>query len=123
LPTIAIMVNLMTMPYGAVADQFVRWVRSIIAVANIGTISVVMLIKRAGLVLFSADALPLMRQQLFDSTVELRRQSGQHILEVGKWVMPAELGRLQQAHHHGSTLAGQFTADEQPILAIMHIYS
>ena len=113
------MVNLMAMIYGAVAGQFVRWVRSIIviAVANIGAISVVLLIKRAGLVLFSADTLPLMRQQLFDSTVELRRQSGQHILEVGKWVMPAELGRLQEAHHHGSALAGQFTADEQPILA------
>ena len=78
------MVNLMTMIYGAVAGQFIRWVRSIIAVANIGAISVVLLIKRAGLVLFSADALPLMRQQLFDSTIELRRQSGQNVLEVGK---------------------------------------
>ena len=65
------MMNLMTMIYGAVAGQFVRWVRSII-----GAISVVLLIKRAGQALFSADALPLMRQQLFDSTVELRRQSG-----------------------------------------------
>ena len=44
------MVNLMTMIYGAVAGQFIRWVRSIIviAVADISAISGVSLIKRAG---------------------------------------------------------------------------
>ena len=66
------MVNLMTMAYGAVADQFVRWVRSIIAVENIGAISVVMFIKRAGLVLFSADALPLMRDRTAPFSASLR---------------------------------------------------
>jgi hypothetical protein len=119
LPIIAVMVNLIMMIYGAVAGQFVRWVRAVIGIANIGAISAVLLIKRAGKALFSADALPLMRQQLFDSTVELRRQPGEHILEVGPRVMPIELCRLQQTHHHRGALAGQFTADEQPILAIM----
>jgi hypothetical protein len=29
--------------------------------------------------------------------------------------MPAQLGRLQQAHHHRGTLACQLTAQEQPV--------
>ena len=109
------MVNLVTMIYTAVAGQWVRWVRTIIAARLIAP-----LIKRTGLALFSASAAPLMRQQLLDSAVQLGRHSGEHILEVGPRVMPIEFCRLQQTHHHRSALAGQFTADEQPILAIMN---
>ena len=72
------MVNLMTMIYTAVAGQWVRWVRTIIAARLIAP-----LIKRTGLALFSASAAPLMRQQLLDSAVQLSRQPGEHILEVG----------------------------------------
>ena len=106
------MVNLMTMIYTAVAGQWGRWVRTIIAARLIAP-----LIKPTGLALFSASAGPLMRQQLLDSAVQLGRQSGEHILEVGPRVMPIELCRLQQAHHHCGTLAGQFAADEQPVLS------
>ena len=65
----------------------------------------------------SAGRLPPMGQQLLDSAVQLRRQSGEHVLEVGPGLVPVELGRLKQAHHDGSALAGQLTADEQPIAA------
>ena len=115
------MVNLMTMIYAAVAGQFVRWVRAVIGIADIGAISAVLLIKRAGQALFSADALPLMRQQFLNPAVQLGRQPGEHILEVGIRVMPAQLDRLQQAHHDGSALTGQLTAHEEPIFAIMCI--
>ena len=106
--------NLMTMIYTGVAGQWVRWVRTIIAARLIAP-----LIKRTGLALFSASAAPLMRQQLLDPAVQLGRQPAENVLEVGKRVMPVELCRLQQAHHHCSTLPGQFTADEQPILSVM----
>ena len=81
------------------------------------------LIKRAGLTLFSTGVVPVVGQQVFDPAVELRGQSCQHILEVGPRVMPAQLGTLQQAHHDRGALAGQFAAYEQPVLAIMIIYS
>ena len=63
----------------------------------------------------SASRLPVVRQQLFDSAVQLRGQPGEHGLEIGPRLAPIELGRLQQAHHHRSALAGQLAADEQPI--------
>jgi len=113
------MVNLITVMFGAAVGQLVRWGRAIVAVALIVARSMGSMIKRVGLALFSASALPLMRQQLPDSAVQLRRQSGEHILEVGPRVVPIELGRLQQIHHHCGALAGQFTADEQPIFSFM----
>jgi hypothetical protein len=36
--------------------------------------------------------------------------------------MPAQLDRLQQAHHDRSALTGQLTAHEEPIFAIMGTY-
>ena len=54
-------------------------------------------------------------QQLLDSAVQLRRQPREHVLEVGPGVMPVELGRLQQAHHHGGPFAGQLASDEAPV--------
>ena len=42
----------------------------------------------------SAAGLPPMGQQLPNSAVDLRRQPGEHVLEVSPWVMPVELGRL-----------------------------
>ena len=58
---------------------------------------------------------PLVRQQIFDPAIQLRGQAREHVLEVGPGVVSIELGRLQQAHHHGGPLAGQLAADEQPI--------
>ena len=55
-----------------------------------------------------------MRQQFVDAAVQVHWQPGEHVLEVSPRVVPAELGRLHQAHHHGRTLPGQFTAGEQP---------
>ena len=60
-----------------------------------------------------------MRQQFVDAAVQVRWQPGEHVLEVSPGVMPAELGRLHQAHHHGRALAGQFAAGEQPGFAFM----
>ena len=60
-----------------------------------------------------------MRQQFVDAAVQVRWQPGERVLEVSPGVMPAELGRLHQAHHHGRALAGQFAAGEQPGFAFM----
>ena len=56
---------------------------------------------------------PLVGQQLFDPAVQLRRQPSQHFLEVSPRLVPVELGRLQQAHHHCGPLARQLVADER----------
>ena len=66
---------------------------------------------------------PEMRQQLVDAAVRLRWQSGQHILEVSPGIVPVQLRRPHEAHDDGGALAGQFTAGEEPRLALMHIYA
>ena len=58
--------------------------------------------------------LPDMRQQFVDAAVLVRWQPGGDVLEVCPRVMPTELCRLHQAHHHGCALPGEFTAREQP---------
>ena len=63
----------------------------------------------------SVAALPPVRQQLLDPAVQLRGHPREHILQVSPGIVSMELGRLQQAHHHRSPLAGQLTANEQPI--------
>ena len=65
----------------------------------------------------SAGSLPPVGQQLLNSTVQLRRQPGEHVLEVGPGLVPVELGRLQQTHHDSSPFARQLTSDEEPITA------
>ena len=45
----------------------------------------------------SAAALPLMGQQLLDPAVQLHRQPGEHVLEIGPRLVPVELGRLRRA--------------------------
>ena len=62
----------------------------------------------------SVGWLPAIWQQFVDAAVQVRWQPGEHVLEVSPGAMPAELGRLHQAHQHGRTLPGQFTAREQP---------
>ena len=113
------MVNMAAMIYWVAAGQLARWMRAAIRMAHLCVSALVSALKRAGLKWVSASTLPAMWQQFLDPTVELGRQSGQNVLEVGKGVMPVELGRLQQAHHHGGTLAGQLAAYEQPVFAVM----
>jgi hypothetical protein len=85
------MVNLVSKIYGAVvAAQLVRWIRTIFAVAINCARSMGSMIKRGGQTLLSADALPLMRQQLVNPAVQLGRQPGEHVLEVGVRVMPGK---------------------------------
>ena len=55
----------------------------------------------------SAGWPPPMGQQLLDSTVQLRRQSGEHVLQAGPGLMSVQLGRLQQAYHHRRTFTRQ----------------
>jgi hypothetical protein len=116
------MVNMAAAIYCGVAEQLARWMRMGIRMARCCAGALVSAFKRAGVKWVSVSTLPAMWQQFLDPTVELGRQSGQNVLEVGKGVMPVELGRLQQAHHHGGTLAGQLAAYEQPIFTIMGTY-
>ena len=103
----------MTMIYGAVACQVVRGIGAVVFCASMALRAVLALIKRAVLAVFSTGVVPVVGQQLFDSAVEVRGQSCQHVLEVGPRVMPAQLGTLQQAHHHRGALAGQLAADKE----------
>lgn len=118
-PTIVRMMNVVVTICGAVAGQLTRWVRTAIRMVIGRVVALVSARKRSSLNWISANALPSMWQQFLDSTIELRGQPGQDVLEVGKGVMPVELGRLQEAHHHCGTLASQLAADEQPIFSFM----
>ena len=62
----------------------------------------------------SAGRPPTVWQQLLHTAVQLRGHTRQDVLEVGPRVVPMHLGRLQQAHHDGSALAGQLTAHQEP---------
>lgn len=55
-----------------------------------------------------------MRQQLVESAVEQRRQSLQHVTQVGPGIMPVHARRLHQAHHDGGTLPRKLAAHELP---------
>ncbi len=63
----------------------------------------------------SAGRLPAVGQQLLDPAVQLRRQAREDVLQVGPGFVPAELGRLLQAHDDSGPLAGQLTAYEEPV--------
>jgi|GEM_PF-4413846 len=91
-----------------------HWLRACALVASIAW-------RMVALVLASAGRLPPMRQQLLDAAVELRWQPGEHVFEVGPRVAPAQLGTLQQAHHHRSALAGQLAANKEPVTPFMHL--
>ena len=58
--------------------------------------------------------LPAMRQQFFNAAVHMARQSGQHVLEINPWIMAMQFGGLQQTHHDGGSLTGEFTSREEP---------
>ena len=60
--------------------------------------------------------LPAMGQQFFDLAVLVRRQTSQHIFEIGIRIMPIELGALNQTHHRRCTLARTQRASEQPVV-------
>jgi hypothetical protein len=110
---------------GAVA-RLRRWLQGVVLAVCIGHRSQRLrsaLRRHAGAISRASSArLPAVRQQFLDPTVELRGQSGQHVFQISKRVMPAELGRLQQAHHHRGTLACQLAAQEQPVFTIMGSY-
>ena len=61
--------------------------------------------------------LPAMWQQFVDLAVFLRRQASQHVLQIGVWIMPVELGTLNQTHHRSRTLPRPQGTCEQPIVA------
>ena len=58
-----------------------------------------------------------MRQQLSNLTGLLRRQSHQHILEKGIWIMPVHARRLDQAHDRSRPLATAQRHGKQPVRA------
>ncbi len=58
-----------------------------------------------------------MWQQVLDAAVGPRGQLVHHVPEIGMWVMPVELGRLDQAHDGGGALARSQRSSKQPVLA------
>jgi hypothetical protein len=58
-----------------------------------------------------------MRQQLVDTPIRMRRESCQHVLEVGPRIVPMHPRRLRQAHDGGCALASELAACEKPCLA------
>ena len=46
------------------------------------------------------NGLPLVRQQLVDPAVQLRRQPGEHVLEVRPGIVAVELGRLRRSPNY-----------------------
>jgi hypothetical protein len=53
-------------------------------------------------------------EQFIDAAVQMRGQSGQHVVKVRVRVVAIDLCRLHEAHDDGSALAGKLTAREQP---------
>ena len=58
-----------------------------------------------------------MRQQVCHLSVLVHRQPGQHILEVGVWVIAFEPSTLNKAHHDSGPLACPEGADKQPVFS------
>ena len=73
-----------------------RWL-SVCALAGLMAGRAVSLSMRRGCAsgLASVSGLPLVGQHLLDAAVQLRRQSREHILQVGPRLMPVELGQTQ----------------------------
>src|SRR6476646_9321654 len=70
-----------------------------------------------------ARRLPAVRQQFVNSTVQLRGQPGEHILEVGPRISPIELGRLRRAPNYAEcfskvTCPAAFTTCERVSIQI-----
>ena len=57
-----------------------------------------------------------MRQQLVNPAVHVRRQPREHIFQVRMWVMPVELGRLNQTHGRRRSLPAAQRARKQPVV-------
>ena len=51
-----------------------------------------------------------MGKQLIDPMVGMSLQPLEHVLGILPRIVPVQPGRLHQAHHHGSTFAGEFAA-------------
>ena len=109
------MANLMDAVWAKAVVFAARWLGVVVLVVFILGRAAAASARRLGST--SAGWLPPMGQQLLDPTVQLRRQSGEHVLEVGPGLVPVELGRLQQTHHDSSPFARQLTSDEEPITA------
>ena len=107
------MTNVVAMTGRAMLARIARWRRVGALLACIGQRMLALFTRRVCAAWWtSVGALPLVRQQLPNSAVQLRGQPREHILQVGPGLVPIELGRLQQAHHHRSSFASQLAADE-----------
>lgn len=67
--------------------------------------------------LSDVGVLPAVWQELIDSVRLARGQPGEHILELGIWVVPVHARRLDQAHNRRRPLARAQTASKQPVVA------
>ena len=112
------MTNVVAMTCWGAMTGLVRWLLACVLVADVGQRIAALLSRRVWAARWSSVCgLPPVRQQRLDPAVHLRRQSRQHVFQVGPRLVPIELGRLQQAHHDGGSLAGKLAADEEPIFA------
>ena len=88
------MANLMDAVWAKAVVFAARWLGVVVLVVFILGRAAAASARRLGST--SAGWLPPMGQQLLDPTVQLRRQSGEHVLEVGPGLVPVELGRLRR---------------------------
>ena len=58
-----------------------------------------------------------MRQQFPNPAGLVRRQSGQHILEIRVRIMSIKSSRLDQAHHRSPPLARAKASGEHPVIS------
>lgn len=58
-----------------------------------------------------------MRQQFVDAAVKVREQPREHVPQVGVGVEAIQTRRVNQAHHHGRALTGEYASGKQPVLA------
>ena len=81
--------------------RLARWPRVGTLLACIGQRIAALLTRRVCAAWWtSVGALPPVRQQLLDPAVQLRRQSREHVLQVGPGLVPVELGRLRRAPNY-----------------------
>src|ERR1035438_5432857 len=112
------MANMTDAVWAKAATLAARWLCAVVLIVIMfGRAAAVSVRRRVSTWSTSAGRLPPVGEQLLDPAVQLRRQAREDVLEVGPGFVPVELCRLQQAHHDSRPLAGQLTADEQPVAA------
>ena len=95
------MTNVVAITGRAMMSRIARWLRVGALLACIGQRMFALFTRRVCAAWWaSVGALPLVRQQLPNSAVQLRGQPREHILQVGPGLVPIELGRLRRSPNY-----------------------